>query len=155
MPVHEHGSTTWKEAKAVQELVVGKDTVPEIRNIIGETRAEAYGQELLLTSGGGHEHRVSISPHNLHSLKNNLQPMLRVLSTTDSSHAHYIEITYDGTRGVGNEFAMTWCTFADANMEPCPASVDAIAGKCGTTPLGRPCCYGKCPDGHPGFGVFV
>ena len=58
MPFHESGSTSWKEAKAVQELVMGKESSQAIKDIISEYRAGSYGAELILMSGAGHEHRV-------------------------------------------------------------------------------------------------
>ena len=58
MPVHEQGSSAWKEAKSIEELLMGKETVQEIKDIIAETRASEYGVELRLMAGMGHQHTV-------------------------------------------------------------------------------------------------
>ena len=107
MPVHEDGNAAWKEAKAVSELVMGKDRA-EIKAILADKREGAYGAELDLMEGGGHNHHVCyfrqrtrcycantqvvLSPSDVHNLKTGQRTTRTKISTEDSAHTHYVEV---------------------------------------------------------------
>eukprot|EP01061_Rhynchopus_euleeides_P023211 TRINITY_DN3782_c0_g1_i1.p1 TRINITY_DN3782_c0_g1~~TRINITY_DN3782_c0_g1_i1.p1 ORF type:complete len:376 (+),score=136.86 TRINITY_DN3782_c0_g1_i1:26-1129(+) len=153
MPVHEAGSATWKEAKAIQELLMGGD-VQRLKAILAETRVEAYGAELRLLAGQGHDHKISITAGDVKSLK--AGNVVQKTSSTDSGHAHLVELKYDVTRGAGREFVLSWCTTrTSAAPSTCPASVLSQPGLCGKTSDEQPCCYNKCPDNHPGVELIA
>ena len=90
-PVHEHGSTIWKETKAIEELIMGSSK-KEIRNIIAETRAEAYGTELRLIVGGGHSHQIHISPAEVIKLTTGVITEISKTSTEANAHTHRVMV---------------------------------------------------------------
>ena len=198
MPVHEQGSATWKEVKAVTELIMGKD-MPEVKAILADKREGAYGVELELEEGGGHSHHVcqvpaSVStPHptsrqqvtlsalEVHKLKSGQSVWVKKLSTEDSAHSHLVEVCsgtpadttskcadthtrthtaqvrYDASRQAGKNYLLSWCTtLTTSKQESCPWSAGQTATKCGFTAVeGHPCCWGKCPDGHPSLAEIL
>ena len=145
MPIHEQGSSVWKEAKALEELVMGRHS-KEVAAIIAETRTQEYGLLLTLHAGSGHTHTVSVPPEAVVALTAGKYPFARVLSTTDSGHTHLTAISYDAKRGAGKEYALDWCTTGSvADTDECLAT----AG-CGKSVEGKDCCVKRCPDGHAG-----
>eukprot|EP01061_Rhynchopus_euleeides_P002071 TRINITY_DN11585_c0_g1_i2.p1 TRINITY_DN11585_c0_g1~~TRINITY_DN11585_c0_g1_i2.p1 ORF type:complete len:672 (+),score=230.35 TRINITY_DN11585_c0_g1_i2:241-2016(+) len=141
-PIHEAGSAAWKEAKALQELVVNKGN-PHIAAIIAEKRLVAEGVQLQLGGGGGHSHTVSLSPVQARQLRKREVDEVIVISSTASGHAHVVEV-YLNEEGA---FEMHWCAQgAVSGDDECPA--DLAPSGCGTSAAGRPCCHQKCPDGH-------
>eukprot|EP01061_Rhynchopus_euleeides_P002072 TRINITY_DN11585_c0_g1_i3.p1 TRINITY_DN11585_c0_g1~~TRINITY_DN11585_c0_g1_i3.p1 ORF type:complete len:235 (+),score=24.46 TRINITY_DN11585_c0_g1_i3:405-1109(+) len=139
-PIHEAGSAAWKEAKALQELVVNKGN-PHIAAIIAEKRAMAEGVHLQLGGGGGHAHTISLSPAQARQLRNG--EINELVATSSTASAHVVLVTYSAAGG----YAIDWCTQEVAiEGDECPISLHP--GGCGTSVGGRPCCYGRCPDGH-------
>eukprot|EP01064_Diplonema_japonicum_P013228 TRINITY_DN20730_c0_g1_i1.p1 TRINITY_DN20730_c0_g1~~TRINITY_DN20730_c0_g1_i1.p1 ORF type:complete len:1139 (+),score=327.72 TRINITY_DN20730_c0_g1_i1:46-3462(+) len=149
-PVHEHGNTIFKEVKAVEELIMGKDN-QEIKDIIEETRSEAYGADLKLL-GSGHNHQVHISPSEMLDLKEGRRTYVYKTSTLANAHTHYIKVNYDKSQPHGSEWSLDWCT-QSGDRNGCPGSVGA--GNCGKTSKAVDCCYGSCPDGHTGVEVIL
>ena len=69
---------------------------------------------------------------------------------------HPPQIKYDDSRALGKKFYMTWCTtMTTKDAEGCPNSAQSLPDKCGQTKSGHPCCFGKCPDGHPGVSLIL
>ena len=91
-PVHEHGSTIWKETKAIEELIMGRDSKQEIKDIIAETRAEAYGTELKLLDGGGHIHQIHISPAEVQKLEAGTITEILKSSSEANGHTHRVNV---------------------------------------------------------------
>ena len=63
-PIHEAGSATWKEIKALQQIVLkeGYDdiTSEDLSDFFGPLKDIRYGFSLLLTGGGSHQHEMYI-----------------------------------------------------------------------------------------------
>eukprot|EP01062_Namystynia_karyoxenos_P082219 TRINITY_DN9220_c0_g1_i1.p1 TRINITY_DN9220_c0_g1~~TRINITY_DN9220_c0_g1_i1.p1 ORF type:complete len:1154 (+),score=325.35 TRINITY_DN9220_c0_g1_i1:393-3464(+) len=149
-PVHEHGNTIWKEVKALEELVVGAESREELRAIVLETRGFAYGTELLVLEGTGHEHHLTIPPAQTAELNAGTRTEFVGTSSLANGHTHQMKLTYDKATKV---YSLVWCT-----MSPdwCPGS---IKSGCGVADNGKgeqvSCCWGKCPDEHPGIRVIT
>eukprot|EP01060_Flectonema_neradi_P018700 TRINITY_DN255_c0_g2_i1.p1 TRINITY_DN255_c0_g2~~TRINITY_DN255_c0_g2_i1.p1 ORF type:complete len:1105 (+),score=243.10 TRINITY_DN255_c0_g2_i1:106-3420(+) len=150
-PVHEHGSTIWKESKAIEELIMGRDGKQEVKDIISETRAEAYGTELRLTDGGGHTHQIHISPAEVLKLETGVITEITKTSSEANAHTHKVSLGYDRTKPHGQEWSVKWCSQTADN---CPWSIKS-AGNCGTVNSISCCADGTCPDGHPGVEVML
>ncbi|KAJ9465094.1 hypothetical protein DIPPA_26071 [Diplonema papillatum] len=145
-PIHEEGSTIWKEVKAVEELIMGKDS-DYIKAIIAETRGENYGLMLELTVGSGHTHELSISPAELASLKSGATTSLYKVSTLANGHQHYVKLDYDNSAKTGEEWSLDWCT-QSADRRTC-----RVTTGCSAATDDPYCCVDKCPDLHPGVKV--
>eukprot|EP01064_Diplonema_japonicum_P018904 TRINITY_DN275_c0_g1_i2.p1 TRINITY_DN275_c0_g1~~TRINITY_DN275_c0_g1_i2.p1 ORF type:complete len:1096 (+),score=388.85 TRINITY_DN275_c0_g1_i2:41-3328(+) len=139
-PVHEHGNTVWKEAKAVADLVMMKDTNADVREVINEARGGGFGVELRL-GGGGHDHYIKIEPEELEQARAGTKTEFLKISDTRNAHAHTVMVVYDRT---AKKWNLKACN-QNNNFVPCPASVIASGG-CASSPVN--CCAGKCPDGH-------
>ncbi|KAJ9461165.1 hypothetical protein DIPPA_28912 [Diplonema papillatum] len=144
-PVHEQGSTIWKEVKAIEELILGKDN-DHIKAIIAEQRGQNYGLVLELT-GSGHMHEISVTPAEIRSLKSGSATSLRKVTSLANGHQHYIQVDYDAAAPPGNQWSIDWCTMsADANE--C-----RLSAGCSASTDNPNCCVGSCPDRHSGLRV--
>ena len=143
-PVHEHGSTSWKEVKALQEMVVNKED-EHVKKILEEIRISAYGAELRL-KGGGHDHVISIAPKELRELKAGVRTQIEKTSSVAESHSHRVLVKFDGTQvSVYDQWSIIWCSQGE---KPCATKTDTLApGEC-TTTTNPPCCREQCPDSH-------
>eukprot|EP01060_Flectonema_neradi_P018698 TRINITY_DN255_c0_g1_i1.p1 TRINITY_DN255_c0_g1~~TRINITY_DN255_c0_g1_i1.p1 ORF type:complete len:1153 (+),score=221.50 TRINITY_DN255_c0_g1_i1:109-3459(+) len=150
-PVHEHGSTIWKETKAIEELIMGRDGKQEIKDIISETRAEAYGTELRLIVGGGHSHQIHISPAEMIKLESGAINEISKTSSEANAHTHRVLLGYDRTKSHGQEWSLKWCS---QSSDWCPWSI-IQAKNCATDNNISCCADGTCPDGHGGVEVML
>ncbi|KAJ9459536.1 hypothetical protein DIPPA_23853 [Diplonema papillatum] len=152
-PVHEHGSTIYKEVKALEELVVGAND-DYISAIIDETREAAYGIDLeLITGGAGHSHEIHVTPDELKKLKEGTITALKKVSDVASGHQHYVRLVYNRNAAEGREWSVDWCNMGPKKVN-CPV---AGKGSCNNPPSGSSvprCCDNKCPDGHSGIRVL-
>lgn len=148
-PVHAEGGTTYKEVKALQDLVVGtqqeltNDNDPYLGAILKETRGYAYGIELRVTEGSGHEHTLAIGAGAATKLMDGTDTEYKGTSTLANGHTHRMQVGYDKT---AKTWSLIWCTMSP---DDCPSS---ITSGCGTaadaTGVQVSCCYAKCPDNH-------
>jgi len=142
-PVHVEGNTIFKEVKALQDLVVAGNQDEYLRAILQETRGYAYGIELRVTEGSGHEHTLSIPAGNAAKLKDGTNTEYKGTSTLANGHTHRMKVGYDKT---ADTWSLIWCTMSP---DDCPASItsgcDTAADANGVQVS---CCYGKCPDLH-------
>ncbi|KAJ9464083.1 hypothetical protein DIPPA_13279 [Diplonema papillatum] len=142
-PVHEQGATIWKEAKAVEELIVGGAHNEHVAAIIAEQRGQNYGLTLELT-GTGHVHEVFVTPAELRSLKSGSMTSLVKITSLANGHQHSVQIDYDADAPAGGEWSIDWCGSPDQNT-------------CVRDPAGcvseDACCFGACPDRHSGVRI--
>eukprot|EP01065_Artemidia_motanka_P050274 TRINITY_DN8566_c0_g2_i1.p2 TRINITY_DN8566_c0_g2~~TRINITY_DN8566_c0_g2_i1.p2 ORF type:complete len:1196 (+),score=435.00 TRINITY_DN8566_c0_g2_i1:97-3684(+) len=159
-PIHEHGNTIWKEVKALEEIMVGKDSRKELMNIFLETRAGAYGTELeLISAPDSHTHTVSISAAETMEFEAGTRTEIVKTSTLGDGHTHRVKIGYDAAKAAKKEnpWFLKYCTMSS---DGCPGSLaNANPPGCGDNGASVPfivCCNdGTCPDQHPGVRVFV
>ena len=145
MPVHDEGSSVWKEAKALEEVVMGRHS-KEVDAIIKETRTQEYGMLLTLLAGSGHTHTVLVPAEDVHAMVTGQYSEVKVLSSTDTGHTHLTLISYDAKKGPGKEYSLLWCTTGSAlPSDECP-----VQAGCGKSTEGKDCCAKRCPDGHGG-----
>eukprot|EP01060_Flectonema_neradi_P007809 TRINITY_DN1551_c0_g1_i5.p1 TRINITY_DN1551_c0_g1~~TRINITY_DN1551_c0_g1_i5.p1 ORF type:complete len:1327 (+),score=322.51 TRINITY_DN1551_c0_g1_i5:47-4027(+) len=149
-PIHEHGSTAWKELKALQEMVINKDD-QYVKKILEEIRITAYGVELRLT-GGGHSHTISITPKELKQLQTGAKTEIQKTTSVDEAHSHRVLVKFDVTQtSVYDQWAIVWCSQTDKS---CGSRTDTLSqGSCTTT--SPSCCRGQCPDMHNVLDVVV
>ena len=150
-PVHEHGSTSWKEVKAVQEMVVNKDD-KDIKKILEEVRISAYGADLRL-KGGGHDHIVSITPKELRQLQAGVKTEIIKTSSVSEAHSHKLLIKFDATQtSVYDQWSITWCS---QSTRSCGSTTDSLSpGQC-TASSNPSCCREQCPDLHNSVEVII
>ena len=150
-PVHEHGSTEWKEIKALQEMVVNKNDA-DIKKILEEVRISAYGAELKL-KGGGHDHTITITPKELRELQQGVKTQVEKTSSIAEAHSHKVLVKFDGSQvSVYDQWSIVWCSQTDKS---CGAKTDSLApGEC-TTSTNPSCCREQCPDLHDSVEVII
>ncbi len=106
LPPHVAGSTTWKEIKALQDIMLPESTYDNISDplhhpFFGSGRDKRYGFQLVL-DGGTHEHLVTILSYhfNKYWLDSDGNPILNdplAIITADSEeregHQHTVKVS--------------------------------------------------------------
>ncbi|KAJ9457826.1 hypothetical protein DIPPA_04223 [Diplonema papillatum] len=142
-PVHEHGSTMYKEIKAMEELIMGRHS-EHVTQIIAETRDTEFGVELEL-SGGGHTHHLHITPGEMALFRAGTRTGISKMTLEANGHQHFLAVRYDRDN-VGKEWSLESC-----NMGGISFRCGARNGECTERTDVPFCCDGRCPDGHTGI----
>ena len=100
MPIHEHGKTSWKEVKALQDLVVDAGGSAKMRANLDKVREERLGVALTLayttggtTGVGPHTHSLHISGEQTALL--NKGESVTVSTSLDNGHTHDVTVARD------------------------------------------------------------
>lgn len=100
MPIHEHGKTSWKELKALQDLVVDAGGSASMRANLDRIREERLGVALTLqyTTGGDtgvgpHMHTLHITGEQTTELNNG--ETVTVTTSLDNGHTHHVTVARD------------------------------------------------------------
>ena len=118
MPIHEHGKTSWKEVKALQDIVIDAGGSSRLRAGLNRVREERIGVALKLkyTSGtkanvGAHEHTMHVSGKQLKEMDTG--STVKITTSYDNSHSHDVWVTRQLSEFVANQplyqYKMTKC----------------------------------------------
>ena len=93
-PVHEHGSASWKETKALQDLLMGDSTSISIQNALNEVKEERLGVTLAL--GFTNSAVAGAHGHTFHVTGDELQQMdagnaVEVETSINNGHNHKVK----------------------------------------------------------------
>jgi hypothetical protein len=90
MPIHEEGNTVWKEAKALQDVVLGMEEDDRMKRLLKDARAMEYGLDLYIYQSS-HSHAVRISATQYRQLVAGTTDVVKV-KTSGNGHGHYVGV---------------------------------------------------------------
>lgn len=97
MPIHEHGKTSWKEVKALQDVMIDAGGSASLRASLDRIREERVGVtiKLLYTSGGSsnvgpHEHTMHISGEDVKKMDE--EGFVTATTSLDNGHTHTVKV---------------------------------------------------------------
>ena len=98
MPIHEHGKTSWKEVKALQDIVIDAGGSARLRAGLNKVREERIGVALKLMYTAGTKNNVGAHDHTMHISGKQLAEMdegksVKATSSYDNSHSHDVWVT--------------------------------------------------------------
>ena len=108
MPIHEHGTTSWKEVKALQDIMIDAGGSSALRASLDRIREERIGVSLKLmyTTGGAsnvgpHEHAMHVTGEQVKQMDED--GFLELTTSMDNGHTHSVKLareTIEMTTGV-------------------------------------------------------
>jgi len=101
MPIHKHGSTEWKEIKALEDII---RTAHGSRNHeMDFVHDDVFGVTLLMSMGSGHQHSLFITPSLLEQFETS--DTVTVWSSKADGHWHEVRLK----RNTDGSFTMVLC----------------------------------------------
>ena len=97
MPIHEHGTTSWKEVKALQDIMIDAGGSSALRASLDRIREERIGVSLKLmyTTGGAsnvgpHEHALHVTGEQVKQMDED--GFIEMTSSMDNGHTHSVKL---------------------------------------------------------------
>lgn len=118
MPIHEHGMTSWKEVKALQDIVIDAGGSSRLRAGLHKIREERAGVALKLKYTAGTKNNVGAHDHTMHVAGKQLKEMddgktVKITTSYDNAHSHDVWVTRELAEFVENQpvyqYKMTKC----------------------------------------------